>query len=140
MWETSFLYSSLFVSGFVSATLLPGSSEWLLLALLQQHPSAWLPLVSVATLGNTLGGMTSWYMGAYLYTRMHQSHMLDGKHVLARSKLQRWGAPTLLFSWVPVLGDPLCFMAGWLKLRWIPVLIFMGVGKAFRYGLIASLM
>ena len=55
------------------------------------------------------------------------------QHTRARAWVHRFGAPILLLSWLPVVGDPLCAMAGWLRLPWLPCLIFLMLGKFARY-------
>ena len=121
--------SALFLSSFLGATLLPGGSELVLLAALRAYPETlWLALV-IATVGNTLGGMPTYALG-----RLAPSRPIRGL-----AYLQRWGAPALLLSWVPVLGDPLCVAAGWLRLPLWPVLVFMAAGKFARYWVIGLL-
>lgn len=124
----------LFSTGFLSATLLPGGSEANLIYLLKQSEFGIGILVFVATLGNTLGGMTNYWIG-----RVIPARTLEQKHgQKAINWLQRYGYWTLLLSWLPVIGDPLCLAAGWLRLkqRWCWILI--ATGKALRY-LILSL-
>lgn len=122
---------SLFVSSFFGATLLPGGSEAVLFLVLKAHPeSLWLAL-TVATLGNTLGGIVSFGMGWLL----PQTQQL--KHV---EKVRRYGTPALLFAWVPLIGDALCIAAGWLRLNWWQAALFMALGKFARYWVIALTM
>ncbi len=127
MTETASL-TSLFVSSFLAATLLPGGSEAVLFAVLKSYPETfWLPLV-LATLGNTLGGMVSFGMGWLL----PQTQQL--KHV---EKVRRYGTPALLLAWMPLIGDALCLAAGWLRLNpWLAAL-YMAIGKFARYLVIA---
>ena len=89
------------------------------------------PALAVATLGNTLGGTSS-----YLIGRLVPDRKLGGR---ALEWVRRWGAPVLLLSWVPIIGDALCVAAGWLRLNvWLSVL-FMALGKFARYYLIGRL-
>jgi len=128
----------LFASAFVSSTLLPGGSEALLAYLTTlDYPPAGLLLV--ATAGNTLGGMSGWLIGYWLGNRWPVGSLKRG-HSRALERLRRWGSPVLLFSWVPVVGDPLCLAAGWLKVGWVPALAFIAVGKGIRYAAVVSLM
>ncbi|HZM45583.1 MAG TPA: YqaA family protein [Burkholderiales bacterium] len=124
---------ALFASSFLAATLLPGGSEAVLYAVLKLHPAAyWLP-VAVATAGNTLGGMSSWLIGRAI-PEVHQ-----GKPLKGLAPVRKYGAPVLLLSWVPVIGDPLCVAAGWLRLDpWLS-LAFIALGKGARYWIIATL-
>ena len=90
------------------------------------------PALAVATVGNTLGGSSS-----YLVGRLFPHRKLGGR---ALEWVRRWGSPALLLSWVPIIGDALCVAAGWLRLNiWWSVL-FMAIGKFGRYYLIARLM
>jgi len=128
MSETASLWT-LFASSFLAATLLPGGSEAALFAVLKLHPQqAWVAL-AVATLGNTLGGMSSYLIGRLI----PQTKPLKGLAVV-----RNWGSPALLLAWVPFIGDPLCVAAGWLRLNpWLAAL-FMAIGKFARYAVIAS--
>ena len=121
----------LFTVSFLSATLLPGGSELVLFALLKLHPEQTVAALVLATIGNTLGGMLTYGMARWL-----PQHIEPQKSALARL----WGAPVLLLAWAPVIGDLLCVAAGWLRLSWLPCLLWMGLGKAARYVLIVSFM
>ncbi|HEX6062881.1 MAG TPA: YqaA family protein [Longimicrobiales bacterium] len=126
MGETASLWA-LFTSSFLAATLLPGGSEAVLYAVVRFHPqSVWVAL-AVATVGNTLGGMTSYLLGRLI----PQTRPLRGL-----AALRRHGAPALLLSWVPILGDPLCVAAGWLRLNAALSALFMAIGKLARYCVI----
>ncbi|PDO83280.1 MULTISPECIES: YqaA family protein [Kosakonia] len=123
---------SLFSSSFLSATLLPGNSEVVLVAMLISHISQpWL-LVVIATMGNSLGGLTNVILGRFFPQR--KTSRWQEK---ATDWLKRYGAAALLLSWVPVIGDLLCLLAGWMRLSWGPVVIFLCLGKALRYLAIA---
>jgi len=123
---------SLFSSSFLSATLLPGNSEVVLVAMLISHVSQpWL-LVVIATMGNSLGGLTNVILGRFFPQR--KTSRWQEK---ATDWLKRYGAAALLLSWVPVIGDLLCLLAGWMRLSWGPVVIFLCLGKALRYLAIA---
>ncbi len=122
----------LFASSFLAATLLPGGSEALLFALLKLHPETWWPALGLATLGNTLGGMTSYAGGRWLprWRKFEDS----GAH----EQVRRWGSPILLLAWAPLVGDALCIGAGWLRLDWRACAAFMAIGKFARYWLVAQ--
>ncbi|ANR81185.1 hypothetical protein BBB57_20115 [Kosakonia sacchari] len=123
---------SLLSSSFLSATLLPGNSEVVLVAMLISHVShPWL-LVVIATMGNSLGGLTNVILGRFFPQR--KTSRWQEK---ATDWLKRYGAAALLLSWVPVIGDLLCLLAGWMRLSWGPVVIFLCLGKALRYLAIA---
>ncbi|HDC4272091.1 TPA: DedA family protein [Enterobacter cloacae] len=123
---------SLFASSFLSATLLPGNSEVVLVAMLLSGVSQpWL-LVLIATMGNSLGGLTNVILGRFFPLR--EKSRWQEKAV---GWLKRYGAATLLVSWMPVIGDLLCLLAGWMRISWGPVLFFLCLGKALRYVLVA---
>lgn len=128
----------LFLSAFLGATLLPGGSEMVLAALAIGQSHSVLALLVVATLGNTLGGMTSYGIGRLLALRYPARGLTHRAQQQAVIRVQRWGSPVLLLSWVPVIGDPLCVAAGWLKMNWIACAAFIAVGKAARYGAILA--
>jgi len=118
---------ALFTSSFLAATLLPGGSEAALIAVLKLHPGQhWLAL-GVATLGNTLGGLSSYFIGRVI----PQKQRLRGLPML-----QKYGSPALLLSWVPVIGDPLCVAAGWLRFNLFLATLFIALGKFARYWVI----
>lgn len=116
-------------SAFLSATLLPGNSEIVLVGVLAKYPQLFWQAIAIATLANTLGGMSSYLIGRLLPRK------LDSR---ALQWLQRHGEWALLLSWVPVVGDALCVAAGWLRLNgWISLLM-LAVGKFARYVLLAG--
>jgi membrane protein YqaA with SNARE-associated domain len=121
--------ATLAAATFLAATLVPLSSEAALFAVLKLHPDLYWLALGVATLGNTLGGMTSYLIGRFLAAR----------RPLERVELvRRWGAPALIFAWTPVVGDALCVAAGWLKLNWAAAAAFQAVGRFARYWLVAQ--
>lgn len=119
---------SVFIISFVSATLLPLGSEPAVFAVVKANMDLFWPALLVATAGNTLGGMVNYWMG------------LGAKQVFAKERetrwfgwLQRFGAKTMLLAWLPGIGDPLCLLAGWLKLPFWPCVFYMAIGKFLRY-------
>ena len=122
----------LLVASFLSATVLPGGSEALLWGFLRLHPNEYGAALALTTLGNTAGCMTSWWCG-YALPRWKKLETLPYKE-----KLERWGSPTLLLAWAPLIGDALCLAAGWLRLHWLPCCLFMALGKFARYWLVAQ--
>lgn len=111
---------SLFASSFLSATLLPGNSEVVLIAMLLAGVSQpWL-LVLIAIIGNSLGGVTNVILG-----RLFPLRKTSRWQEKASGWLRRYGAVTLLLSWAPVIGDLLCLLAGWMRISRGPVLFFM---------------
>src|SRR5512140_3461745 len=124
--------STLFVAAFVSATLLPVGSEPALYGLLRLNPDLFWSAIFVATAGNTLGGALDWWMG-YGAHRVVDKYRHSRTHVKAIEWLERLGPKACLLSWLPAVGDPLCAVAGWLKLPFWPSLGYMAVGKFLRY-------
>ncbi|WP_308445863.1 DedA family protein [Chitiniphilus sp. CD1] len=109
--------------------MLPGNSEAALTAYLLRYPQAfWLPL-AIATIGNSLGGVVTVWLGR----RLPQGQVPKRTDWLARR-----GAPALLLSWVPLLGDALCLAAGWLRWPWRQVLPWLVLGKFARYLVLAA--
>jgi len=124
--------STVFVVAFVSATLLPLASEPAVLGLVKLNPGLFWPAVLVATVGNTLGGALTYWMG-YGVERAYEKLAHHKPEARALQWLQRFGAKGCLLAWLPVVGDPLCGVAGWLKLPFWPCVAYMAVGKFARY-------
>jgi membrane protein YqaA with SNARE-associated domain len=126
-------YGSLFGSSFLSATLLPGSSEAVLIALLIAQKGSVYGLLLAASVGNTLGGLTNIFLG-----RLMPPKGQGRWHDTAMTWLHRLGPAALLLSWLPVVGDLLCVLAGWLRFAWLPSVLFLAMGKTLRYIVIAT--
>ena len=124
--------STVFVVSLISATLLPLGSEPAVLGLVKLNPALFWPAVLVATAGNTAGGAITWWMG---YGAERAYEHLAHKHPSARALrwLERLGPKGCLLSWLPVVGDPLCAVAGWLQLAFWPCVLYMAIGKFARY-------
>ena len=124
----------LFTSALLAATLLPGGSEVVLFYLNNLATHGFWTLVAVAAAGNTLGGMISYAMG-----RIIPPHRTSAKKIeRAVARINRYGPPVLLLSWVPVVGDVLCVAAGWTRMNWIYAALFIGTGKTLRYVLVLA--
>ena len=119
--------AGLFVASFAAATLFPLPSEAALYAYLALYPENAALAVAVATIGNTAGGMTSYWMG----------RVVPPKTFKGIAWVKRYGAAATFLAWLPIIGDALCVAAGWLRLHWLAVLLFMGAGRGARYVLIA---
>jgi membrane protein YqaA with SNARE-associated domain len=132
--------AGLFASAFLSATLLPGSSEAALLALLALGKSDAVTLIAVATVGNVLGSLVNWLMGRFLaHFRDRRWFPVDEKsYDRAAAWYGRFGAWSLLFAWVPIVGDPLTVVAGMLRVRLGWFLALVTLGKAARYAFLAA--
>ena len=124
--------STLFVAAFISATLLPIGSEPALFGLLKLNPDLFWPAVLVATAGNTLGGMLDWWIGYGAHEVVdHYQH--KHTHQKALDWLEKLGPKGCLLAWLPIVGDPLCAVAGWLRLPFWPCAGYMLIGKFLRY-------
>ena len=120
--------TSVFVISFVSATLVPLGSEPAVFAVVKANEAMFWPAIIVATIGNTLGGAVDYFLG------------YRAKIAFAKERQSRWfgwlakyGSKTMLLSWLPGIGDPLCTLAGWLHLPFWPSVMYMAIGKFGRY-------
>lgn len=127
----------LFGSALLSATVLPGSSEVVLGALITAYPSQAWPGFATALAGNLLGCLLTFGMGhagRQGYERFQRVKVdMDGPQVM---RLRRWGAPALVLSFVPLVGDALVLAAGWLRMPLWQSLFWIAVGKGLRYLLV----
>lgn len=129
---------ALFISSFLAATLLPGGSEAILFGVLKSNAALFWPALFAATVGNTLGGLTSYGIGRVIPQRKADPDSRTGRwHARALAWAQRFGPAIMLGAWIPIVGDPLCVAAGWLRLNLLLVTVFMTIGKFARYLLIA---
>ena len=131
-WSGDTSLAALFIAAFASATLLPANSELVLVAVLKAHPERAVAAIALATLGNTLGGLTTYGIGRLLPPR--EAH---GERTI--EMLRRHGAWALLLSWVPIVGDALCAAAGWLRVPFAWSLAAIALGKLARYIAVAYL-
>jgi membrane protein YqaA with SNARE-associated domain len=128
---------TVFLVSFISATLIPLGSEPVVFGLIQLNPSLFWEVIAVATMGNTLGGAVDWWMG-------YEAHQIADKyshsqlHVRALGWLEKLGPKACLLAWLPGVGDPLCAVAGWLRLPFWPCLAYMAIGKFARYVMMTS--
>jgi membrane protein YqaA with SNARE-associated domain len=120
--------TSVFLVSFVSATLLPLGSEPAVFAVVKANGAMFWPAILIATLGNTLGGAFDYLLGHRAKTTFAKERKTRWFHWL-----ERYGAKTMLMSWVPGIGDPLCTLAGWLHLPFWPSVTYMAIGKFLRY-------
>lgn len=120
--------TAVFVICFVSATLLPMGSEPAVFAVVSADALLFWPVMFVATAGNTLGGALNYWIG-------YGAHETFAKERQTRwfGWLQRYGPKTMLLSWLPGVGDPICTLAGWLKMPFWPSVWYMAIGKFLRY-------
>jgi membrane protein YqaA with SNARE-associated domain len=127
--------ASVFVISLISATLLPLGSEPAVFAVAKANAELFWPVIAAATVGNTLGGAIDYWMG------------LGAKQAFAKERKSRWfgwlrryGGKTLVLSWLPGIGDPLCILAGWLRLPFWSCVFYMAIGKFLRYLTMTSLL
>lgn len=127
-------YLLLFGSAFLAATILPFYSEVLLFILLQEGGEPW-KLIAVATLGNTLGAVVNWFLGRGLlhFKNRRWFYFNDNQINKAQRWFQRYGVWSLLLAWLPIGGDALTLIAGIFKVRLLPFLLLVGIGKCLRY-------
>lgn len=129
--------AGLFASALLSATILPGSSEVVMVGLLTAYPHLAWPAFGVATLGNVLGCVLTFWMGRGAregYERFQKLRFQLSETAMER--VRRWGPPALFLSFLPLVGDALVLAAGWLRLPFGPSLVWMAAGKATRYLLL----
>lgn len=130
---------TVFVVSLISATLLPVGSEFAVIGLVKLNPDLFWPTIAVATVGNTIGGAISWWMG-YGAEALYEKVQHKPLQLRALNWLRGFGAKACLLSWLPVVGDPLCALAGWLKLPFWPCVFYMSVGKLLRYIVMTALL
>jgi len=128
-------YFSLFVVSFLAATILPMSSELTLAGLLSTNNYTVIGLLSSASIGNILGSILNWLLGFFLFKHINKNWLPFKKKQInnAAKKFKKFGVFSLLFAWLPVVGDPLTFVAGILRVNFLIFLILVSVGKISRY-------
>lgn len=127
---------NLFLASFASATLLPGGSEALFVYLLSLSFNPFL-LLLIATLGNTLGSFVNYILGKYASNfALSKGYMSEKQLQKASALFEKYGAISLLFSWLPIIGDPLTFVAGIVRYAWWKFLIVVGFAKWARYSFV----
>jgi membrane protein YqaA with SNARE-associated domain len=131
---------ALFLSALTSATILPGTSEAALAALIASGDHAIWLLVLVATVGNVLGSLINWWLGLYAEHFKHKRWFPVSAEALDRASrwFGKYGLWSLLLSWLPIIGDPLTLFAGVMRVRLLPFIILVTIGKAARYAMIAG--
>lgn len=134
------IYLSLFLAAFLSATLLPGSSEILLISLLSEGYDPFI-LWCWATVGNTLGSVVNWGLGRYLLHYQHKRWFPFKSETLEKSQrwFQHYGVWSLLLAWAPVFGDGITFIAGMMRVSFIYFFVLVLVGKGVRYAILLGL-
>ena len=133
-------YGGLFIAAFLAATILPAQSEAGLAALILASPASVTLLVATASLGNVLGSVVNWYLGAGIY-RLTGKRWFSANIQLSRAInwYSRYGKWSLLLSWVPVIGDPLTVVAGIMREPLLRFMLIVGIAKTGRYIVVALL-
>lgn len=129
--------TTVFVVSFISATLLPLGSEPVVLGVVHLNPDMLWPVILVATIGNTLGGALDWWMG-YGAHQVADKYSHSKHHTRVLDWLKKLGPKACLLAWLPLVGDPLCAVAGWLRLPFWPCVAYMALGKFVRYLLMTT--
>ena len=124
--------STVFVVSFVSATLLPLGSEPAVLGVIHLNPAQYWQVIAVATVGNTLGGVLDYAMGRAA-RRVATDRLQSSTDNRALRWLESMGPKACLLGWLPLIGDPLCSVAGWLQMPFWRCTLYMLIGKLLRY-------
>ena len=129
------IYLSLFAISFLAATILPFSSELTLAGLIATSDYDNLLLLTVASFGNVLGSVVNWALGSYSRNLTTKKWFPFKETQIERSSkwFRKFGKWSLLFAWVPVVGDPLTLVAGILRVKFIDFIILVAIGKVSRY-------
>jgi membrane protein YqaA with SNARE-associated domain len=132
--------AALFGSAFLSATVLPGTSEAVLAGLLATERVTPAIAIAVATFGNTLGSVVNWAIGRFLerYRNHRRFPISPQKFERTAALYRRWGVWSLLLSWVPLMGDALTLVAGVMRTPLLLVILLVGVSKLARYLVVAG--
>jgi membrane protein YqaA with SNARE-associated domain len=135
------VHLSLLLISFLAATILPLSSELVLGSLLNKSEHNSFILIGTASLGNILGSVFNWLLGFYLFKYMHKKWFPFKENQIntASKRFYKFGAWSLLFTWVPIIGAPLTFVAGFLKVNFLVFLALVAVGKISRYLFVYAL-
>ena len=129
------IYLSLFAISFLAATILPFSSELTLAGLIATLDYNNLLLLIVASFGNVLGSVVNWVLGSFARKLTTKKWFPFKETQIERSSkwFRKFGKWSLLFAWVPVVGDPLTLIAGILRVKFIDFIILVAIGKVSRY-------
>ncbi|HEY5512692.1 MAG TPA: YqaA family protein [Geomonas sp.] len=139
-WLAGYGFFSLFLLSFLASTLIPLGSEWLLVALLLARNDP-MQVVAVATAGNYLGALSSYGIGLYggEFLKVRVLRLDDSATRKAERLYRRFGSYSLLLSWLPIVGDPLCLVGGVLRVNFFRFSLLVFSGKLARYAAVAWL-
>lgn len=139
MQQTAVCLWELFVSAFISSTIAPGGSEAVLAYMAATRCDGIVYLLAAATVGNTLGAMTTWGLGMLATRKFPAATVLSVEKQKALATVKSRGLWALFFSWLPIVGDALCFAGGWLRLPLFSAFLIIMFGKFCRYLVVAWL-
>ncbi|WP_440919814.1 YqaA family protein [Candidatus Pelagibacter sp.] len=134
-------YLSLFIISFLAATIFPFSSEAILATYLLSETHNKFLLIFFASFGNILGSIFNWFLGIYFLKFQNKKWFPFSKTQIDRSSkwFKKYGKWSLLFAWVPIIGDPLTFIAGTMRIKFLIFLLLVSFGKIMRYFVISLL-
>ena len=134
-------YLSLFAISFLAATILPFSSELMLASMLSIENYNRTLLIAFSSLGNILGSVFNWVLGFYFIKLQNKKWFPFKEKQISKSSLwfEKYGKWSLLLAWVPIIGDPLTFVAGTMKTKILTFIILVSIGKIARYLFISLL-
>ncbi|MER8371405.1 YqaA family protein [Mesorhizobium sp. M1409] len=134
------LYGALFISAFLAATILPVSSEVVLAGLIASGRGDPALLLTVATIGNTLGSVVNWIVGRGVDTLRLRPWfpVTPDRYEQASRTFRRFGKWTLLFAWLPVIGDAFTIAAGAARVNLGVFVVLVALGKAARYAAVIA--
>lgn len=125
----------LFLNSFLAATILPiGSEPYLAGLIVAEYPP--FQCLAFASIGNTLGGITSFYLGRLGKWQWIERYLKVKREKVEQysNRVQRWGIWSALLTWLPFIGDPLAIALGFFRVRVIPTIVLMFIGKTLRYA------
>ena len=123
-------------AAFLAATIVPGSSELVLVGLVLDRPEAVATLFLAATIGNTAGSAANYVLGRWFLGYATRRWFPTSQKQLDRAGawFGRYGAWSLLLAWLPIVGDALTVIAGTVRMNIYAFLSLVGAGKAARYA------
>lgn len=136
MSDAVVVYATLFASSFLAATILPLASEPVLFATVMAGYPLWLT-TAVVTVGNVLGGCTTYWLARRAAAALERRGVADLDDSRAGQLVRKFGQPAMLLSWVPLVGDALVAVAGAVRMPFLPFLLWLSIGKAARYVVVA---
>ena len=133
------VYASLFISSFLSSTILPGHSEIILTAFIFLKKYPIIDLIFFASIGNILGSILNWCIGYFLTNLKDRKWFPINKSQLTRASswFLKYGKSTLFLSWVPIIGDPLTIIAGIFRVPIYTFILIVSLAKTMRYVFIS---